>query len=677
MLQDLFLALLLPLPPWLGFWIFRRKGRVGLSYGYFLGGILAVLSLPWLTVSRIAGIEPLPSAFLGGTLFGFSLFVQLNREGAQGIRRLGFGVGGATIFAWLLSLQVGLDAMESFLLFWGTTIAQTALWMLLSDLGYRLSRGRWLSARVPVVGGITVLICKALYHFIPGNITTLSFPASLLVGMLLGLVALQQLTWLRAQGIWVEGRGDAVRTALTALDVGEKPEGPSLLYGIESEQPMLLVNDSGAIAESNGAFSHLVGLPRHEVRGLPLSAMLQGQDASTWDDLRQQLIQRGRGRTASALVHKDGAFQDVQLEAVPFDRNMALMWISDQRGGTLALRGESAGPALMGGEVAGATQRSLANALGTIVPAAEQILGETLEHGTREAAELILLAAQRISPGGQGNAPGASLAAALDAAKALDGLIPKLQRMLPPLIQIQIRAEALPLGVSEDALQRVATHLVLHGRKAMGAGTMTLVVELQELGGRRWALLTMDLAGSHLKHPQAMLGLPWLQQVVGEFRGMLELTQDDHGGIWPQIYLPLAEPEAAATPSPLLSRYIWIVDQDPLVREALENLVIRKGGQAMAFPGLGDLLRASKNQDPPDALVLERSPTLERFAKAMSGFQREPIPTLVMGNGQAQPVSPLRLGLIKLGFIEKPFPSQEFVQSLLALLRKTNGQERA
>ncbi len=677
MLQDLFLALLLPLPPWLGFWIFRRKGRVGLSYGYFLGGILAVLSLPWLLVGNTKGIEALPSAFLGGTLFGFSLFVQLNREGAQGIRRLGFGVGGATIFAWLLCLQVGLAASESFLLFWGTTIAQTALWMLLSDLGYRLSKGRWLSARVPIVGGVTVLSCKAIYHFLPANITTLSFPASLLVGLLLGLVALQQLTWLRSQGIWVEGRGDAVRTALTALDVGEKPEGPSLLYGIESEQPMLLVNDSGAIAESNGAFSHMVGLPRHEVRGLPLSAMLQGQDASTWDDLRYQLVQQGRGRTTSALVNKDGAFQDVQLEAVAFDRNMALLWISDQRGGTLALRGEATGPVLMNGDGTGASQRLLANALGTIVPAAEQILGETLEHGTREAAELILLAAQRLTSNGSGNLTQPSVAAALDAAKALDRLIPKLQRMLPPLIQVQIRAEPLPLGVSEDALQRVATHLVLHARQALGAGTMTLVVELQELGGRRWALLTLDLDGSHLKHPRTMLGLPWLQQVVGEFRGMLELTQDDHGGIWPQIYLPLAEPETAATPSPLLSRYIWIVDQDPLVREALENLVIRKGGQARAFPHLGELLRASREQDPPDALVLERSPKLERFAKSLSGFQREPIPTLVMGNGQAQPVSPLRLGLSKLGFIEKPFPSQEFVQSVLALLSKTNGKELA
>lgn len=674
MLQDLILALMLPLPPWLGFWIFRRKGRVGLSYGYFLGGILAVLSLPWLAVARDLGMLPIPSAFLGGTLFGFSLFVQLNREGSQGIRRLGFGVGGATIFAWLLSLQVGFDGTESLLLFWGTTVAQTALWMLLSDLGYRLSKGRWLALRVPLVGGITVLSSKAIYHFLPGSIASLSFPASLLTGLLLGLVALQQLTWLRSQGIWVEGRGDAVRMALAALDVSEKPEGPSLLYGIEAEQPMILVNDAGAVAESNGAFSHMVGLPRHEVRGLPLSAMLQGHDASTWDDLRQQLIQNGRGRTASALVHKDGAFLDVQLEAVPFDRNMALVWISDQRSGTLALRGESFGPAILEGDGSAASQRTVVNALGTIVPAAEQILSETLEHGTREAAELILLAAQRLSPS---NGLEKLTSTAVEAALALDGLVPKLQQMLPPLIQLKIRAENLPLQVSQDALQRIATHLVLHGRQALSAGTLTLVLEPQDLGGRRWALLTLDLNGLHPKHPHTMLGLTWLQQVVGECRGMLELTLDDHGGIWPQVYLPLSEPEADSPASPLLSRYIWIVDQDPLVREALESLVIRKGGQTMAFPDLKTLLRASRTQDPPDLLVLERTPRLERFAKTLSRFQRETIPTLVMGNGRAQPVSPLRLGLSKLGFIEKPFPSQEFVQSLLALLRKSKEQERA
>ncbi len=674
MLQDLFLALLLPLPPWLGFWIFRRKGRVGLSYGYFLGGILAVLSLPWLNISQKLGLQPFPSAFLGGTLFGFSLFIQVNREGRQGLRRLGFGVGGATLFAWLLSLQVGLDPNLTVLYFWGTSIFQAGLWMLFSDVGYRLSKGRWLSLRVPLVGGLTVLTTKAISQLLPGAIAPLSFLASLLAGLLLGLVALQQLSWLRSQGIWVEGRGDAMRTALAALDVSEKPQGPSLLYGIESQQPILLVNDAGMVLESNGAFSHLVGLPRHELRGFMISAMLQGQDVSAWDDLREQLLKHNRGRTVGALVRRDGAFQDVQLEAVPFDRNMALVWISNQHAGTLSLRGESSGPALLDEDGSASSRRFIVNALGTIIPAAEQILGETLEHGTREAAELILMAAQRLTPGATTvDAPTTSL----DSFKTLNDLIPRLQRMLPPLIQVQVRAVALPLRMSPDALQRVATHLVLHGRQGLDAGTLTLVLELQELGGRRWALLTLDLNGPHLKHPSAMLGLTWLQQVVGESRGMLELSHDDQGGLWPQIYLPLAEPETEPHISPLLSRYVWILDQDALVRESLESLVIRNGGQALTFGDLHDLLKASRSQDPPDVLVMERTAKLERFAKSISGFQREPIPTLVMGNGRAQPVSPLRLGLSKLGFIEKPFPSQEFVQSILALLSKSNGSERA
>ena len=68
-LADLTAALLLPLPPWLGFWLFRRKGRVGLSYGYFLGGILAILALPW---PRLTGHQ-VPTALLGSALFGFTL----------------------------------------------------------------------------------------------------------------------------------------------------------------------------------------------------------------------------------------------------------------------------------------------------------------------------------------------------------------------------------------------------------------------------------------------------------------------------------------------------------------------------------------------------------------------------------------------------------------------------
>jgi hypothetical protein len=39
-----------------------------------------------------------------------------------------------------------------------------------------------------------------------------------------------------------------------------------------------------------------------------------------------------------------------------------------------------------------------------------------------------------------------------------------------------------------------------------------------------------------------------------------------------------------------------------------------------------------------------------------------------MGTGQALPVSPASLGLSRVGFIEKPFPTQEFLQSALAIL---------
>ena len=134
---DLISALLLPLPPWLGFWIFRRKGRVGLSYGYFLGGILALLALPW---AHLTGL-PVPAAQLGGALLGFSIFLQAQREGVEGIRRLALGVGGATLFLALLLLRLRLPWQEVGR-FWAGAALEALLWLVLSDLAYRWTGGK-------------------------------------------------------------------------------------------------------------------------------------------------------------------------------------------------------------------------------------------------------------------------------------------------------------------------------------------------------------------------------------------------------------------------------------------------------------------------------------------------------------------------------------------------------
>jgi hypothetical protein len=657
--NDLLLALLLPLPPWLGFQIFRRKGRVGLSYGYFLGGILAILTLPWPEISR----EPMPTAQMGGALFGFTLFLQAHREGAQGLRRLGVGLGGASVFSLLLVLQLGLS-WRALPIFWATAVFEGLLWLLLSDLGFRITQGQYLPIRMPIVGGLAVGIGSLLHRALPAALhleaPRLHWLSSLLAGVLLGLVALQQLLWMRKQGTWIEGRGEGLRVALSMIDRTAPADQPGLIYGIDASQAMLLVNEKGMVLEGNGPLSHELDLPRHQLRGYRLDALMQGGDVTVWQDLQTQLLQHGAAHASATLVRKDGEFREIRVEAVGFDRNMALVWIADAESNSLALRGERG--SVLSDTLEGTP--ALANALGSILPAAEQILLETEEKSTREAAELILTAAQRLRP----TAP--LTFSALDATEEMESLLPTLQKMLPQEFKVQHRTPSVRIRSPKEALRRIVIHLTLHARQTMQSGTLTLSMERRILGGRHWALLSVEREGTKAKNSRELLGLSWLRQAVRDARGMLELSQDEQGNPWPSVHLPLdgSDGEAAIDQSALFSRRIWILDQDPLVREALASLVRLNGGEAKSFSNLRELLKESRTPPAPDVLVIERHAKLDRFQPSLRGLQREPIPTLILGSGQTLSIDPAKLNLRRLGFLEKPFPSQEFIQSLLALM---------
>ena len=653
-LESLLHALLLPLPPWVGFWIFRRKGRVGLSYGYFLGGILTLLMLPW---PHLVG-APFPSAHLGGALFGFTLFLQAHREGSQGLRRLGMGIGGASVFALLLMLQLQVP-LQGLLAFWATGVAEALLWLLLSDLGYALTRGRWLQMRMPLVGGVTTLLGAVFLRPWPDELPRMPWAAAAVAGVLLGLVALQQLLWLRANGTWVEGRGDSLRTALSLLDRGEKPEGPALAYVMDANQPMLLVNEKGLVMEANGPLARAVGLPRHQLRGYALDALIQGEGLPVWEDLRTQLMQHGCGKAGGTLADAEGGWSLALLEAIPFDRNLALVWIAAAEPASLAIRGSRGGAVILESQ---ALPGALANTVGAILPAVEQILAGTQEPGTRAAAERILVAAQRLRPKVE------ALDLELPAVEAMEALVPWLRRMVPEGFTVAHRTPELQLRTSPEALKKIATHLVLHARPTLQKGTLTLELVPRELGGRAWAALSVSAEGPKGRTPLELLGGGWLQEAVRAGHGMLALDQDADGAVKPTVFLPVADGVTPAVVDPLRGRRVWIVDQDQGVREALRGLVTSRAGEAEAFPDLKAMLRASRAQAAPDLLVLERSPQLLRFHHALRAFQREPLPTLVLGRGEALPVNPGSLGLRRLGFLDKPFPGDEFVQSLLALL---------
>lgn len=651
---DLIAALLLPLPPWLGFWIFRRKGRVGLSYGYFLGGILALLALPW---AHLTGL-PVPTAQLGGALFGFTLYLQAQREGAAGIRRLAVGVGGATLFLLLLLLRLRLPWVEVFR-FWFGAAVEAVLWLVCSDLAYRWTRGRNLELRMPMVGAVALGLGALAHALLPSRIPGLSWPAAILGGLLLGLVALQQLRWLRDQGAWVEGRGQGLRLALALLEPGGKAESPALALGLAPRQALWLVDDAGRVLESNGLLSRLVGLPRYRLRGYPVDSLFQGGETPVWEAIRSQILQFGCAKVPATQVSDDGSFSQVTLEAVAFDRGMALLWLVDPSPGALQLRGGT-GLHQLGG---GADSRRLeANARLALSAAIERLSLEPPDSPMGPMAGLAKAAAARLTPP-------PPMPEGLEAKPLLESLLPSLQRLLPSSgAALSLRVQPLPLRVEAGHLQRIATQLLLLALERNNQGELTLALDGVDLGGRGFALLHVEGGDRNTPQARPLFGLGWLRQAVVDAGGLLELEQDLRS-VHPRVYLPVAASPRPLTGPLLKGRTLWVVDRDPLVREALTQLICRLGGQAQAFEGLRQLLHESRDGSPPHALVLERTARLERFHGALRAFQKVPIPTLVLGMGQPLPMNPAALGLQRLGFLDKPFEPDEFARSVLALLR--------
>ncbi|BDU76833.1 PAS domain-containing protein [Mesoterricola sediminis] len=606
--QDLLLALLLAVPPWVGFLLFRYRRRAVVPYSTFMGGILAVLSIPWPQL----GTRGLPAAHLGGALLGFTLFLQALREGRQGVRNLAVGLAGATFFAWLIGTLVGMD-MRSVPAFWGTALLEAVLWLLLSDLGYRLTRGRWLAVRMPAAGAAAFLAVTAIYHIFTPGTPPFSWGASFLAGLLLGAVALHQLRWLREQGIWVEGRGDGLRTALSALEGDQPPEGPTLAYAIEARQPMFLVNEKGFLLETNTAFSRLVGLPRHQMKGFQVQDLFQGAETPVWEDLRRQLLQDARGSAAATLVRRDATFAPAGLEAVAFDRNLALVWVVDKAPGTLALRGDDAPAGLA------------AHAAGTAAP-----------HR-------------------------------LQAQAVLEALVPDLRRMLPPEIDVGLRIRPLTLILEEAPLRQALVQLTLHGRQALREGRVVLVLEPVELGGRRMARLSLDLEGTKAPWEGDFLGLTWLHQTVRDCGGILLVDRDAQGWVSPRLLLPRLGRDAAAAEGPLTGRTAWILHRDPALARAVEEEIREAGGDPVTFHSLRAFLAAARGARPPQVLVLERTRTLERYQARLCALLGQAVPALLLDDGRPLPQgdrAPSRLALL-----EPPFPGPDLVTSLLALLQ--------
>jgi len=288
------------------------------------------------------------------------------------------------------------------------------------------------------------------------------------------------------------------------------------------------------------------------------------------------------------------------------------------------------------------------------------------------AAALVGAAAARLDPG---SGP-STHAFQAEGRAVLARVLARLQRLLPAGTSLDLEATDLSLAMDPEVLERIATHLALHAIEGTRSARLALILEPVHLGRRMFGLLHVRQEAGKPHRVRTLFGLGWLRQSVMDAGGLLELDQDAQGGIRPRIYLPTATPAPAIDLERALEgRRVWVVDQDPLAREALLSLVQLGGGRGQAFEDLRSLLRSTRGVQQPDVLVLERTTQLERFHRSMRSFQKDPVPTLVMGLGHPLPLNPSSLGLSRLGFLEKPFRPEAFLEAVLALLSPPRGSD--
>jgi hypothetical protein len=105
------------------------------------------------------------------------------------------------------------------------------------------------------------------------------------------------------------------------------------------------------------------------------------------------------------------------------------------------------------------------------------------------------------------------------------------------------------------------------------------------------------------------------------------------------------------------------------------------GGRARSFPFLLALLRELRGRALPDNLVLERTPALERHQGQLGRLQGRAVPAILLLGSQRMPAqgdgSPSTSAPGRLIPLDKPFPGQNFLQCLLALLHDGNAVRTA
>lgn len=490
--------------------------------------------------------------------------------------------------------------------------------------------------------------------------------------------------------------------------------------------PLHSLGPDGRIAQVSDRWLSLLGYPREEVAGRPLTDFMTDDSARRRNEEHwPRLLETGELREAEyKLVAKDGRLLDCVLSAVAerdADGNLTntlcgLVDVTERRATEDALRQAQKLEAVgqLTGGIAHDFNNLLAVVLGNLELAAKRapddprlrtLLGNAMQAAQRGAAltQRMLAFARR-----QDLKP-----EAVDVPELVLGMAEMMRRSIGPAVRIETRFPlGLPLArVDANQLELALLNLAVNARDAMpDGGVITIaareetvtapvgedVVEPGRLKPGHYFCLSIADTGSGMDAETLAraaepffttkgvgkgtgLGLAMVHGLAAQSDGRLVLSSTPGKGTTATIYLPVADvarPAAAASVEDESgvpdgedgAQRVLVVDDDPLVLSATGAMLEDLGCVVTEAISAREALELLDSGQVFDVVLTDQAmPGMTGVQMAAVIEQRWPDLPVVLGTGYAELPADAKAGLPRLG---KPFSREALKRAIVAATRK-------
>lgn len=258
-------------------------------------------------------------------------------------------------------------------------------------------------------------------------------------------------------------------------------------------------------------------------------------------------------------------------------------------------------------------------------------------------------------------------------------------------LQVFTDEDDLPVFIDPSQFEQVVLNLIVNARHSIqNSGTITVSVGRSET---HKAVLEVTDTGCGIE-PEVMeklfdpfftthtedgtgLGLSTVYGIVSDAGGEIRVDSTPGEGTTFEVYLPLADSsmdgaESEVTPDILDSlgtMRILVIDDQPLLRRAVERILLREGSEVETLPSAEDALQA---QDQYDLVVSDV------YLPGMSGFELleqwramgRDTPFLLMSGYFSDEKGSIPTGDERMGFLAKPFTSKDMLEALASLISR-------